>query len=52
MTKMRVLISDPMSSQAINVFEERGIEVVQTGKMKLHRKPVLMLTISGMHWLI
>ena len=33
MTKMRVLISDPMSSQAIKVFEERGIEVVQTGKM-------------------
>ncbi|MCK5669514.1 MAG: phosphoglycerate dehydrogenase, partial [Gammaproteobacteria bacterium] len=33
MTKIRVLISDPMSSQAINVFEERGIEVVQTGKM-------------------
>jgi len=33
MTKIRVLISDPMSSQAINVFEERGIEVIQTGKM-------------------
>lgn len=33
MTKIRVLISDPMSSQAINVFEERRIEVVQTGKM-------------------
>ena len=33
MTKIRVLISDPMSSQAISVFEERGIEVVQTGKM-------------------
>lgn len=33
MNKVRVLISDPMSSQAINVFEERGIEVVQTGKM-------------------
>ncbi len=33
MSKLRVLISDPMSSQAINVFEERGIEVVQTGKM-------------------
>jgi len=33
MNKIRVLISDPMSSQAINVFEERGIEAVQTGKM-------------------
>ena len=33
MNKPRVLISDPMSSQAVNVFEERGIEVVQTGKM-------------------
>jgi len=33
MNKLRVLISDPMSSQAINVFEERGIDVVQTGKM-------------------
>ncbi|GJM05039.1 MAG: D-3-phosphoglycerate dehydrogenase [marine bacterium B5-7] len=33
MTKVRVLISDPMSSQAVNVFEQRGIEVVQTGKM-------------------
>ena len=33
MSKVRVLISDPMSSQAVNVFEQRGIEVVQTGKM-------------------
>ena len=33
MTKVRVLISDPMSSQAVSVFEQRGIEVVQTGKM-------------------
>ena len=33
MSKVRVLISDPMSSQALNVFEQRGIEVVQTGKM-------------------
>jgi D-3-phosphoglycerate dehydrogenase / 2-oxoglutarate reductase len=33
MSKVRVLISDPMSSQAVNVFEERGIEVVQTGKI-------------------
>ncbi len=33
MSKSRVLISDPMSSQAVNVFEQRGIEVVQTGKM-------------------
>ena len=33
MNKPRVLISDPMSSQAVNVFEQRGIDVVQTGKM-------------------
>ncbi len=33
MSKIRVLISDPMSSQAADVFEQRGIEVVQTGKM-------------------
>ena len=33
MNKVRVLISDPMSSQAVSVFEQRGIEVVQTGKM-------------------
>ena len=33
MSKMKVLISDPMSSQAVEVFEQRGIEVVQTGKM-------------------
>ena len=33
MSKVRVLISDPMSSQAVNVFEQRGIDVVQTGKM-------------------
>ncbi|MEO1924483.1 MAG: phosphoglycerate dehydrogenase, partial [Gammaproteobacteria bacterium] len=33
MSKVRVLISDPMSSQAMDVFEQRGIDVVQTGKM-------------------
>jgi len=33
MSKVRVLISDPMSSQAVDVFEQRGIDVVQTGKM-------------------
>jgi D-3-phosphoglycerate dehydrogenase len=33
MNKVRVLISDPMSSQAVSVFEQRGIEVVQTGKI-------------------
>lgn len=33
MSKPRVLISDPMSSQAVNVFEQRGIDVVQTGKL-------------------
>lgn len=33
MSKVKVLISDPMSSQAVEVFEQRGIEVVQTGKM-------------------
>ncbi|MDH3534808.1 MAG: phosphoglycerate dehydrogenase [Gammaproteobacteria bacterium] len=33
MTKPRVLISDSMSSQAVQVFEERGIEVVQSSKL-------------------
>lgn len=33
MNKKRVLISDPMSSKAVSVFEQRGIDVVQTGKM-------------------
>jgi len=33
MTKPRVLISDSMSSQASAIFEERGIEVVQPGKL-------------------
>ena len=30
MSKPRVLISDSMSSQAVTIFEERGIEVVQS----------------------
>jgi len=33
MTKPRVLISDSMSSLAVSVFEERGIEVVQSSKL-------------------
>ena len=33
MTKPRVLISDSMSSQAVAVFEERGVEVVQSSKL-------------------
>jgi len=33
MATPRVLISDPMSSQAVAVFEQRGIEVVQSGKI-------------------
>ena len=33
MTKPRVLISDSMSSQAVAIFEERGIEVVQSSKL-------------------
>ncbi len=48
MTKPRVLISDPMSSQAVNVFEQRGIEVVQTGKMT---EQELLETIPGFHGL-
>ncbi len=31
--KPRVLISDSMSSQAVTVFEERGIDVVSSGKL-------------------
>ncbi len=33
MTKPRVLISDSMSSQAVTVFEERGIDVVASSKL-------------------
>ncbi|MDH3759564.1 MAG: phosphoglycerate dehydrogenase [Gammaproteobacteria bacterium] len=33
MTKPRVLISDSMSSQAVSVFEERGVEVVNSSKL-------------------
>jgi len=33
MAKPRVLISDSMSSQAVSVFEERGLEVVNSGKL-------------------
>ena len=33
MTKPKVLISDSMSSQAGAVFEERGVEVVQSSKL-------------------
>jgi len=33
MTKPRVLISDSMSSQAGTIFEERGVEVVQSSKL-------------------
>jgi len=33
MSKPRVLISDSMSSLAVSVFEERGVEVVQSAKL-------------------
>ncbi len=33
MTKPRVLISDSMSSQAVAIFEERGIDVVASSKL-------------------
>ncbi len=33
MDKPKVLISDSMSSQAVTIFEERGIDVVQPGKL-------------------
>ncbi len=33
MTKPRVLISDSMSGQAVAVFEERGVDVVQSSKL-------------------
>lgn len=33
MTKPRVLISDSMSSQAVSVFEDRGLEVVNSSKL-------------------
>ena len=32
-TNPRVLISDSMSSQAVTIFEERGVEVVQSSKL-------------------
>jgi len=33
MTKPRVLISDSMSSLAVSVFEDRGVEVVSSSKL-------------------
>ncbi len=33
MTKPKVLIADSMSSQAFSIFEDRGVEVVQPGKL-------------------
>ncbi len=33
MDKPKVLISDTMSSQAVTIFEERGVDVVQPGKL-------------------
>ncbi|MFT5400448.1 MAG: D-3-phosphoglycerate dehydrogenase, partial [Gammaproteobacteria bacterium] len=33
MTKAKVLISDSMSSQAAAIFEDRGVEVVQSSKL-------------------
>ena len=33
MTKPSVLISDSMSSQAVSIFEERGVDVVQSSKL-------------------
>ncbi len=35
MSKPRVLISDSMSSLAVSVFEERGVEVVQSSKLSV-----------------
>jgi len=43
MSKPRVLISDSMSSLAVNVFEERGVEVVQSAKLSVEE---LMDTIG------
>ncbi len=43
MTKPRVLISDSMSSLAVGVFEERGVEVVQSAKLSVEE---LMDTIG------
>jgi len=43
MAKPRVLISDSMSSLAVSVFEERGVEVVQSSKLSVEE---LMDTIG------
>jgi len=43
MSKPRVLISDSMSSMAVNVFEERGVEVIQSAKLSVEE---LMDTIK------
>lgn len=48
MNKVRVLISDPMSSQAVNIFEQRGIEVVQTGKMTEDELLEMIPTFQGL----
>ena len=33
MSKPRVLIADSMSSQALSVFDDRGVEALQSGKL-------------------
>ena len=43
MTKPRVLISDSMSSQALAVFEDRGVDAVQSAKLSVEE---LMDTIG------
>ena len=43
MSKPRVLISDSMSSQALAVFEDRGVEAVQSAKLSIEE---LMDTIG------
>ena len=44
MSKPRVLIADSMSSQALRVFEDRGVEAVQSGKLSVEE---LMDTIEN-----
>lgn len=48
MTKPRVLISDSMSSMALSIFEERGIDVVQSGKLSAEELKDLIGTFDGL----
>lgn len=48
MSKPRVLISDSMSSLAVNVFEERGVEVVNSSKLSVEELTDIIGDFDGL----